>query len=117
MQQWTRYAYDFSCRIYMSKIKITFRKCFKRMLLFYCTVCALYPSLYATSLSISPLSITNENDADKDELETTSEGLCDFLREIFFLSRSTFNDYQIKALKKLLFRKSQAQVKTTVQYK
>jgi hypothetical protein len=79
------------------------------MVLFYCTVCALYPCLYATSLSISPAS-ENETDTNKDELESTSEGLCDFLREIFFLNRQTFNDYQIKALKKLLLRKSQAQV-------
>ena len=43
-------------------------------------------------------------------LETTSEGLCDYVREIFNLSRSVFNEYQMKAVRKLLTRKSHAQI-------
>ncbi len=43
-------------------------------------------------------------------LETTSEGLCDYVREIFNLSRSLFNEYQMKAVRKLLTRRSHAQI-------
>jgi hypothetical protein len=42
--------------------------------------------------------------------ETTSEGLCDHVREIFDISRQAFSDYQIKAIKKLLMRRSHPQV-------
>ena len=43
-------------------------------------------------------------------LETTSEGLCDHVREIFSINRQVFSEYQIKAMKKLLAKKSHAQV-------
>jgi hypothetical protein len=42
--------------------------------------------------------------------ETTSEGLCDHVREIFDISRQAFNDYQMNAMKKLLMRRSHPQV-------
>lgn len=139
------------------------------MTLYYSTLCALYPSLYPSSLnkndapttliefedelssspveeidsptfkpiftsivdsvdSASRLSSTNTNDRldrrtslNKDqqqhtggeqpsELETTSEGLCDHLREVFDLDRQVYNDYQVKAMRKLLIRKSHGQV-------
>lgn len=131
----------------------------KRALLFNCTVCALYPSLFVSNL---PSSSTNsielddlENEVNDNQLtligsdvessqldensfvkmsdsfmldeksvhsrpmydlhamnnlETTSEGLCDYVREIFNLSRSVFNEYQMKAVRKLLTRKSHAQI-------
>ncbi len=107
------------------------------MLLYYCTICALYPSLYARSLpsSCSLDSEQNENDLlyltnsdeknekqnkksfkigfdfqTKNDLETTSEGLCDHIREIFNINRQIFNEYQVKAMKKILSKKSHPQV-------
>jgi hypothetical protein len=106
------------------------------MTLYYCTICALYPCFYNDKLSIESMndepsvnslksftSLTSEKETkfesinkiktnydDEDELETTSEGLCDFVRELFSLNRQVFNDYQIKVLKKLLFKKSHQQV-------
>lgn len=102
------------------------------MVLFYSTVCALYPNLYTGNLpsSTSPIQENSGESSDgyemnitkkinksksldyslEPDLETTSEGLCDHIREIFDLSRSVFNDYQVKAMKKLLFRKSHPQV-------
>jgi hypothetical protein len=108
------------------------------MLLYYSTICGLYPSLYCSTIPSSSLSIdleedtvlTNhsncgsmnaeestiirkldsENNSIQPDLETTSEGLCDHVREIFGLSRQVFNDYQVKAMKKLLIRKSHPQV-------
>lgn len=99
------------------------------MVLFYCTVCALYPSLYTGNLPSSGStfseyldergcnlglnnseSILDYSEIDPD-LETTSEGLCDHIREIFNLSRQVFNDYQVRAIKKLLSRNSHQQVR------
>lgn len=110
------------------------------MLLYYSTICGLYPSLYCSTIPSSSLSLDLEEDTllhnesncasgndlesintnirklDSDtnsirpDLETTSEGLCDHIREIFGLSRQVFNDYQVKAMKKLLIRKSHPQV-------
>lgn len=105
------------------------------MTLYYCTVCALYPCFYNDKLSIESMcdekpvhtlqsfnSISSgdmkfeslnriqNNDNEDDELETTSEGLCDFVRELFSINRQIFNDYQVKVLKKLLFKKSHQQV-------
>ena len=96
------------------------------MLLYNCTICGLYPSLYggnlpssATSLEMLSDEMPDNNDQKsrlaidfmlKPDLETTSEGLCDHIREIFGLNRQVFNDYQIKAMKKLLIKKSHSQV-------
>ena len=44
------------------------------------------------------------------DLETTSEGLGDFIREIFSIDRTVYNEYQVKAMKMLLSKKSHAQV-------
>lgn len=107
------------------------------MVLYYSTICALYPNLYTSELPSSETvflstdkSETSELDdvftgsrkiskreflrdnVEKRDLETTSEGLCDYIREIFGLSRQLFNDYQVKAMKKLLTRKSHPQVYT-----
>ena len=110
----------------------------KKTLLYYCTICALYPSLYASSLPSSctfelenssesaHLSdenrVKSENESIKNkeahfdnsiinpELEITSEGLCDYVREIFNLNRQEFNNYQVKAMKKLLLSRSHPQV-------
>jgi hypothetical protein len=95
------------------------------MTLYYCTICALYPCFYVDKFlsAESPVNTLKTIDSEKDlklpkkinnnnedELETTSEGLCDFVRELFYLDRPVFNEYQIKALKKLLLRKSHSQV-------
>ena len=62
------------------------------MLLYYCTICALYPSLFSRGLPSSCL-ISSDSDQDEQdlknvnnsdinngaELETTSEGLCDYV--------------------------------------
>jgi hypothetical protein len=102
------------------------------MLLYYSTICGLYPSLYCTRMpSSTSISSFDSNDVHKEvetkpgssnpsndfsssmvqpDLETTSEGLCDHIREIFCLSRQVFNDYQVKAMKKLLIRKSHPQI-------
>lgn len=104
------------------------------MVLYFSTICALYPNLYTSELPSSETTILttdkSENESDemhsgsrkmtkreflrdnveKRDLETTSEGLCDYIREIFGLSRQLFNDYQVKAMKKLLIRKSHPQV-------
>ena len=104
------------------------------MTLYYCTVCALYPCFYNDKISFESMnnetpskltslssissdkdlkftSITNKmNDNNEDELETTSEGLCDFVRELFSLDRQVFNDYQVRVLKKLLLKTSHQQV-------
>lgn len=111
----------------------------KKMVLFYSTICALYPNLYTSELPSSEKTFlsTDKSEYDSDDmfpalssssskkiskreflrdnvekrdLETTSEGLCDYVREIFGLSRQLFNDYQVKAMKKLLIRKSHSQV-------
>ena len=105
----------------------------KKTLLYYCTICALYPSLYASSLPSSctfelenlseSAHLPDENpvkcekrEAHFDnaiinpELEITSEGLCDYVREIFNLNRQEFNLYQVKAMKKLLLSRSHPQV-------
>ena len=114
------------------------------MLLYYCTICALYPSLYTSNLSSSVSSIRlDETPSDSSfnlydfqnkraseassrksnldrrlsiefsidqDLETTSEGLCDHVREIFGINRQMFNEYQVKAMRKLLYKKLHAQV-------
>ena len=99
------------------------------MVLYYCTICALYPNLYtlnhpSPTESISTISVSEESDSetineleskrflinDFDDLETTSEGLCDHIREIFNLKRQVFNEYQVKAMKRLLIQKSHPQV-------
>ena len=94
------------------------------MLLYNCTICGLYPSLYGGNVPSSTASLDNiENELEdiqpkgqrydslsKPDLETTSEGLCDHIREIFDLTRQVFNDYQIRAMKKLLIKKSHPQV-------
>jgi hypothetical protein len=41
---------------------------------------------------------------------TTSEGLCDHVREIFMLSRQVYNEYEVRAMRKLLARKSHSQI-------
>ena len=92
------------------------------MLLYNCTICGLYPSLYCGNLPSSTTSLDilereldeNQDNTQSDykpDLETTSEGLCDHIREIFELNRQVFNDYQIRAMKKLLTKKSHPQVK------
>ena len=135
------------------------------MLIYYCTICALYPSLYTTQLPSSADSLDSESERENEltsrvetdaehhmnqqqlrrdqslasselklpkrsafqtsfstnelsfdfmahvNLETTSEGLCDHVREIFAINRHVFSEYQIKAMKKLLSRKSHAQVR------
>jgi hypothetical protein len=112
------------------------KKKLKKMLLYYCTLCALYPSLYnnaqipsSSSRSSSSCEassstcsiILNSNsivDADEEavvvdtsDLETTtSEGLCDYVRELFDLDRQIYNDYQVRAMRKLLIRKSHTQI-------
>lgn len=87
-------------------------------------MCGLYPSLYCGNMPSSTTSFENiENELEDiqskrqaydslsiPDLETTSEGLCDHIREIFGLSRQVFNDYQIRAMKKLLIKKSHSQV-------
>ena len=130
---------------------------FQKLLIYYCTICALYPSLYTSQLpsSADSLNSDNEREAEPDHdqrrdqsltsmansltselkpakrnafqtsfstnelsfdfmahanLETTSEGLCDHVREIFSINRQVFSEYQIKAMKKLLAKKSHAQV-------
>jgi hypothetical protein len=94
------------------------------MLLYNCTICGLYPSLYGgngPSSTTSSDNLENEFEEDlaknqtsnffsKQNLETTSEGLCDHIREIFGLNRQVFNCYQIRAMKKLLIKKSHSQV-------
>lgn len=74
--------------------------------------------------SASSISVSEESDCDTineletkhvltsnlDDLETTSEGLCDHIREIFNLKRQVFNEYQVKAMKRLLIQKSHSQV-------
>lgn len=116
------------------------------MILYYCTICALYPCFYAKNLNSSPGSLASETFeqaygsanslanidskpssiasklnllfyATEDEFEATSEGLCDFVREIFSLDRQVFNDYQVRALKKLLLKKSHAQVRNIISNK
>lgn len=107
------------------------------MVLYYSTICALYPNLYTSELPSSESTFLNtdrseyesdemfsgvgrkmtkreflRDNVEKRDLETTSEGLCDYIREIFGLSRQLFNDYQVKAMKKLLIRKSHPQVGT-----
>lgn len=63
------------------------------MLLYYCTICSLYPSLYSRRLpsSSSLTSLENEDETEHnfsdlatngEELETTSEGLCDYVSRI-----------------------------------
>ena len=57
------------------------------MLLYYCTICSLYPSLYSRGLSSLSISegeedLINENISEYNsgaDLETTSEGLCDYV--------------------------------------
>ena len=44
------------------------------------------------------------------DLETTSEGLCDHVREIFGVDRSSFNEYEVRAMRRLLVRKSHSQI-------
>jgi hypothetical protein len=98
---------------------------FKRMLLYNCTICGLYPSLYCGNMPSSTTSLSQniENELEDiqskgqeydslsiPDLETTSEGLCDHIREVFGLNRQVFNDYQIRAMKKLLIKKSHSQV-------
>ena len=106
------------------------------MVLYYSTICALYPNLYTSELPSSETAFLStdksetedemyssttstrklskreflRDNVEKRDLETTSEGLCDYIREIFGLSRQLFNDYQVKAMKKLLIRKSHPQV-------
>ena len=96
--------------------------------MYFCTICALYPSLYGGNLPSSATSMEMLANGEEDELktqlisdfmakpdlETTSEGLCDHIREIFGLNRQIFNDYQIKAMKKLLIKKSHSQVSTHI---
>lgn len=94
----------------------------------------MYPSLFTTEiLSRSNTSSSENSDADElaadeyddlllngvkskknqmNELETTSEGLCDYIREIFYLNRQGFSEYQNKAMKKLVVRKSHPQVRS-----
>jgi hypothetical protein len=80
------------------------------MLLYYCTICALYPSLFTRGLPSSCLisSDSDQNEDDEDlknvnsdlnngaELETTSEGLCDHVR--FLKLEKNFKFFNLKII-------------------
>ena len=108
----------------------------KKSILYYTTICALYPSLFTSCLpsecSSESFSDTNslsedskqmssylkidnkkssfDNSSFNPDLIITSEGLCDHVREIFKLERQEYNTYQVKAMRKLLTSKSHPQV-------
>ncbi|RNA16656.1 hypothetical protein BpHYR1_004915 [Brachionus plicatilis] len=103
----------------------------QKLVLYYCTICSLYPNLYTANQSSPIESCSSKSDislSDSDtlnesggllrgymtnfaeDLETTSEGLCDHIRELFSLKRQVFNEYQVKAMKRLLLKKSHPQL-------
>ncbi|CAF1116815.1 unnamed protein product, partial [Brachionus calyciflorus] len=104
----------------------------QKLVLYYCTICAFYPNLYSVNLpsptdstsskiSLDSKSASNEtlNEFDNsnkkftsnfEDLETTTEGLCDHIREIFNLKRHVYNEYQVKAMNRLLTQKSHPQI-------
>ena len=83
------------------------------MLLYYCTVCSLYPSLFSRGLpsSFSSIAIETEEDLNNEnlsetngaELETTSEGLCDHVKPSLF---NIYLDHKILILKFKYFRRN-----------
>jgi hypothetical protein len=107
--------------LYFNKLKFRFQ----RMVLYHATVTALYPCLYVSNVPSSTISMLKENSElfqesasespikfieHDEDLETTSEGLCDFVRELFCIDRPKYNAYQMQVLKKILFKKSHPQV-------